>query len=55
MSIVFYCLEQDEVLVSTMAERAKARAAARSPKVSLCVLDEQWPPSFTARPTSTRA
>ena len=46
MSIVYYCLEQDEILVSTMAERAKARAVARSPKVSLCVLDEQWPPSY---------
>src|ERR1700758_4497177 len=46
MSIVFYCLDQNEILVSTMAERAKARAVARSPKVSLCVLDEQWPPSY---------
>jgi hypothetical protein len=46
MSIVYYCLEQDEILVSTMAERAKAEAVARSPKVSLCVLDEQWPPSY---------
>ena len=46
MSIVYYCLEQNEILVSTMAERAKAKAVARSPKVSLCVLDEQWPPSY---------
>lgn len=46
MSIVFYCLEQGEILVSTMAERAKANAVARSSKVSLCVLDEQWPPSY---------
>jgi PPOX class probable F420-dependent enzyme len=46
MSIVFYCLEENEILVSTMAERAKAKAVARSPKVSLCVLDEQWPPSY---------
>jgi nitroimidazol reductase NimA-like FMN-containing flavoprotein (pyridoxamine 5'-phosphate oxidase superfamily) len=46
MSIVFYCIDQDEILVSTMAERAKAKAVARSPKVSLCVLDEQWPPSY---------
>jgi hypothetical protein len=29
-----------------MAERAKAKAVARSSKVSLCVLDEQWPPSY---------
>jgi Pyridoxamine 5'-phosphate oxidase len=46
MSIVYYCLEQNEILVSTMAERAKAKAVARSPKVSLCVLDELWPPSY---------
>jgi Pyridoxamine 5'-phosphate oxidase len=46
MSIVFYCLDEDEILVSTMAERAKAKAVARRAKVSLCVLDEQWPPSY---------
>lgn len=46
MSIVFYSADPDEIVVSTMAERAKARAVARSQKVSLCVLDEQWPPSY---------
>ena len=46
MSIVYYVMEDEEILVSTMAERAKAKAVARSPKVSLCVLDEQWPPSY---------
>jgi len=46
MSIVFYAATADEILVSTMAERAKAKAVARSPKVSLCVLDERWPPSY---------
>jgi hypothetical protein len=46
MSIVFYCMHDDEILVSTMTERAKASAVARSSKVSLCVLDEQWPPSY---------
>jgi hypothetical protein len=46
MSIVFYAAELDEIVVSTMAARAKAKAVARSPKVSLCVLDEQWPPSY---------
>lgn len=30
----------------TMAERAKAKAVARHPRVSLCVLDEQWPPTY---------
>ena len=46
MSIVYYVVEDDEILVSTMAARAKAKAVARSPKVSMCVLDEQWPPSY---------
>ena len=46
MSIVYYATTPDEILVSTMAERAKAKAVARNPKVSLCVLDEQWPPSY---------
>jgi Pyridoxamine 5'-phosphate oxidase len=46
MSIVFYSAQPQEILVSTMAERAKAKAVARNPKVSLCVLDEQWPPSY---------
>jgi PPOX class probable F420-dependent enzyme len=46
MSIVYYVMEDEEILISTMAARAKAKAVARSPKVSLCVLDEQWPPSY---------
>ena len=33
-------------LVSTKAGRAKARAVQRNPKVSLCVLDENWPPTY---------
>src|SRR5271169_1446647 len=44
MSIVYYIpTDDDELLVSTMAPRGKARAVARDPKVSLCVLDERWP------------
>ena len=44
MSVVYYVpTDDDELLVSTMAGRGKARAAARNPKVSLCVLDERWP------------
>ena len=31
---------------SYLADRAKARAVRRDPKVSLCVLDEKWPPSY---------
>jgi hypothetical protein len=46
MSIVYYSADPDEIVVSTMAERAKAKAVVRNPKVSLCVLDEQWPPSY---------
>ena len=46
MSIVYYSANSEEIVVSTMAERAKARAVARNAKVSLCVLDEQWPPSY---------
>ena len=46
MSIVYYVMDGDDILVSTMGERAKARAVARDPKVSLCVLDEAWPPTY---------
>ena len=44
MSIVYYIpTDSDELLVSTMRERAKAKAVARAGKVSLCILDERWP------------
>lgn len=46
MSIVYYVMDGDDILVSTMAERGKALAVRRDPKVSLCVLDEQWPPTY---------
>jgi PPOX class probable F420-dependent enzyme len=46
MSIVYYVMDGDEILVSTMGDRAKARAVTRDPKVSLCVLDEAWPPTY---------
>jgi PPOX class probable F420-dependent enzyme len=46
MSIVYYVMDGDDILVSTMAARAKAKAVARNSKVSLCVLDEQWPPTY---------
>lgn len=46
MSIVYYVMGDDEILVSTMAERGKALAIRRYPKVSLCVLDEKWPPTY---------
>jgi len=44
MSVVYYVPDEDGTLyVSTMAGRAKARAVARNAKVSLCILDENWP------------
>jgi len=44
LSVVYYVpTDDDELLVSTMAGRGKARAVALDPKVSLCVLDERWP------------
>jgi PPOX class probable F420-dependent enzyme len=47
MSIVYYIpTDADELLVSTMRDRGKARVVERNPKVSLCVLDERWPFSY---------
>src|SRR3984893_17381542 len=46
MTVVYYVADGDDILVSTMAARAKAKAVARSQRVALCVLDEQWPPTY---------
>jgi PPOX class probable F420-dependent enzyme len=46
MSVVYYVMDGDDILVSTMAARGKAGAVRRNPKVSLCVLDEKWPPTY---------
>ena len=46
MSIVYYVMDGDDLLVSTMSDRAKARAVRRNPQVSLCVLDENWPVTY---------
>lgn len=44
MSIVYYIpTDDDELLISTMGGRAKAKVLARTGKVSLCILDERWP------------
>ena len=44
MSIVYYIpTDTDELLVSTMRDRGKAKVIARNPKMSICVLDERWP------------
>ena len=46
MTVVYYVMDGDDILVSTMAGRGKARIVLRNPRVSLCVLDEQWPPTY---------
>jgi len=46
MSVVYYVMDGDDILVSTMAGRGKAKAVRRNGRVSLCVLDEQWPPTY---------
>jgi hypothetical protein len=45
---VVYCVPTDdgELLISTMQGRAKAKAVKRLGKVSVLVLDEQWPVSY---------
>ena len=47
MSIVYYVVAgDDELRVSSMRDRAKTKAVRRDGKVTLCVLDEQWPMSY---------
>jgi nitroimidazol reductase NimA-like FMN-containing flavoprotein (pyridoxamine 5'-phosphate oxidase superfamily) len=47
MTIVYYVMNgDDELLISTMAARSKAKAVARNGRVSLCILDEKWPPTY---------
>jgi PPOX class probable F420-dependent enzyme len=47
MTIVYYVMNgDDELLISTMAARGKAKAVDRNGRVSLCVLDENWPPTY---------
>lgn len=46
MTVVYYIMDGDDILVSTMAARAKARAVQRSQQVSLCILDENWPVTY---------
>jgi PPOX class probable F420-dependent enzyme len=46
MTVVYYVMDGDDILVSTMAARGKAKAVDRDSHVSLCVLDEQWPPTY---------
>jgi hypothetical protein len=47
MSVVYYVMDGDDrILVSTMRDRGKAKAAANNARVSMCVLDEQWPLTY---------
>jgi len=46
MTIVYYVMVGDDLLVSSMARRGKAKAVQRDPHVSLCVLDEKWPVTY---------
>ncbi len=46
MSVVYYVMDSDDLLISTMAERAKAKAIARTREASVCVLDEKWPLTY---------
>jgi PPOX class probable F420-dependent enzyme len=46
MTVVYYVLDGDDLLISTMAARSKVRAVRRNPKVSVCVLDEKWPLTY---------
>lgn len=46
MTVVYYVLDGDDLLISTMAARSKSLAVQRNPKVSICVLDEQWPLTY---------
>ena len=46
MTVVYYVIDGDDILVSTMADRAKAKAVKRNQKVSLCILAETWPLTY---------
>src|ERR1019366_6419719 len=46
MTVLYYALDGDDLLISTMAARGKAKAVRRNPKISLCILDEQWPLTY---------
>jgi hypothetical protein len=47
MSVVYYVpTDTDDLLISTMADRAKAHAVAWDGKVGRCVPGERWPFAF---------
>src|SRR5262244_1770577 len=46
MSVVYYVMDRNDLLISTMVARAKAKAVARTREASVCVLDEKWPLTY---------
>jgi len=46
MSVVYYTMDGSDILISTMAGRAKAKAVDKLGRISLCVLDEKWPLTY---------
>ena len=46
MTVVYYVMDSDDLLVSTMAARGKTKAVARDSRVSLCILHEDWPVTY---------
>jgi Pyridoxamine 5'-phosphate oxidase len=46
MTVVYYVTDGDDILISSVEERAKVKAVERNPHVSICVLDEKWPPTY---------
>ena len=46
MSVVYYVMDGNDILISTMEGRGKAKVVRRNPKISLCVLDEKWPLTY---------
>src|SRR2546427_13270565 len=46
LSVVYYTTDGDDILIATMAARAKAKAVQRLGEASICVLDEKWPLTY---------
>jgi hypothetical protein len=46
MSIGYYTMDGDDICFLTMEARAKAKAAARDPRASVCVIDWGPPPEY---------
>jgi hypothetical protein len=46
MTIGYYALDGDDICFFTMEARAKAKAALRDPRASVCIIDDMKPPSY---------